>query len=98
MNVTHVLRGKEHEVNEKRQRQLFEHLGWEYPTAIQHGRLSISGAVLSKTRIMEGIGEGKFEGYDVRLGTISAVRRRGIVPRRSKRSSPTSGSRRRTRR
>lgn len=81
MGVTHVLRGKEHEINERRQRQLFDHLGWDYPTAIQHGRLSISGAVLSKTKIMEGIREGKYEGYDdVRLGTIAAVRRRGIVP------------------
>lgn len=81
LGITHVLRGKEHEVNEQRQRQLFEHLGWEYPTAIQIGRLSVSGAVLSKTEIMNGMSEGKFEGYDdVRLGTISALRRRGIRP------------------
>lgn len=79
MGVSHVVRGKEHEVNEQRQRQLFNHLGWDYPTAIQHGRLSVSGTVLSKTRISEGIGEGKYEGYDdVRLGTIRAVKRRGI--------------------
>ncbi len=81
MGVTHVLRGKEHEVNEKRQRQLFEHLGWEYPTAIQHGRLSVSGTVLSKTEISKGIERGKYDGYDdVRLGTLRAVRRRGITP------------------
>lgn len=80
MGVTHVLRGKEHEVNEQRQRQLFEHLGWDYPTAIQHGRLSVSGTVLSKTKIIEGISEGKYEGYeDLRLGTIAALKRRGIT-------------------
>ncbi len=81
MGVTHVLRGKEHEVNEQRQRQLFDHLGWEYPTAIQHGRLSVSDAVLSKTRIMEGISDGEYDGYDdLRLGTVAAVKRRGITP------------------
>ncbi len=81
MGVTHVVRGKEHEINERKQRQLFEHFGWEYPTAIQHGRLSVSGTVLSKTQISKGIDEGKFDGYDdVRLGTIRAVRRRGITP------------------
>ncbi len=81
MGVTHVVRGKEHEINERKQRQLFEHFGWEYPTAIQHGRLSVSGTVLSKTRISEGIKQGEFDGYDdVRLGTIRAVRRRGITP------------------
>lgn len=81
MGVTHVLRGKEHEVNEQRQRQLFEHLGWEYPTAIQHGRLSVSGTVLSKTQISEGIEEGKYQGYDdLRLGTLRAMKRRGITP------------------
>lgn len=81
MGVTHVLRGKEHEVNEQRQRQLFNHLGWDYPTAIQHGRLSVSGTVLSKTKISEGIREGKYDGYDdIRLGTLAAMRRRGITP------------------
>jgi len=80
MGVTHVVRGKEHEINERKQRQLFEHFGWEYPTAIQHGRLSVSGTVLSKTQISKGIQEGKFDGFDdVRLGTIRAVRRRGIT-------------------
>jgi glutamyl-tRNA synthetase len=81
LGVTHIIRGKEHEVNELRQRQLFEHLGWDYPTAVQHGRLSVSGAVLSKTRTMEGIRAGEYEGYDdPRLGTIAAFRRRGVLP------------------
>jgi len=81
LGVTHVIRGKEHEVNEMRQRQLFERLGWDYPVAIQHGRLSISGTVLSKTKTMDGIREGRYEGYDdPRLGTIVALRRRGFSP------------------
>jgi len=81
MGVTHIIRGKEHVVNEMRQRTLFEHLGWEYPIAIQHGRLTIAGAVLSKTWTMRGIRTGELSGYDdPRLGTIAAIRRRGFLP------------------
>ena len=81
MGVTHVIRGKEHVVNELRQRFLFDHLGWRYPTAVQYGRLTIGGAVLSKTQTMKGIRSGEFSGYDdPRLGTIAALRRRGFLP------------------
>jgi glutamyl-tRNA synthetase len=81
MEVTHVIRGKEHVVNETRQRTLFEHLAWDYPTAVQYGRLTIGGAVLSKTQTMQGIRNGEFSGYDdPRLGTIAALRRRGFLP------------------
>ena len=81
MGVTHVIRGKEHVVNELRQRFLFDHLGWRYPTAVQYGRLTIGGAVLSKTQTMRGIRNGEFFGYDdPRLGTIAALRRRGFLP------------------
>jgi glutamyl-tRNA synthetase len=81
MGVTHVIRGKEHVVNETRQRFLFDYLGWEYPTAVQYGRLTIGGTVLSKTQTMRGIRSGDFSGYDdPRLGTIAALRRRGFSP------------------
>lgn len=87
MGITHVIRGKEHEVNELRQRTLFEHMGWDYPLAIQYGRLTLAGAVLSKTQTMQGIKAGKFSGYDdPRLGTIAALRRRGFLPQAIKRT------------
>ncbi len=81
MGVTHILRGKEHEVNEERQRFLYRHLGWEYPLSIQYGRLMLEGVELSKTRIMEGIREGTYTGVDdVRLATIASLRKRGYQP------------------
>lgn len=81
MGVTHVIRGKEHEVNEQRQRTLFECLGWRYPTAVQYGRLTLASVALSKTQTMREIRSGELTGYDdVRLGTIAALRRRGFVP------------------
>jgi glutamyl-tRNA synthetase len=81
MGVTHVLRGKEHEVNEERQRKLYGHLGWEYPVAVQYGRFSIPGSALSKTQTMRAIKAGELAGHDdVRLATIAALRRRGFLP------------------
>ncbi|MFN4132901.1 MAG: glutamate--tRNA ligase [Candidatus Hadarchaeales archaeon] len=81
MGVTHILRGKEHEVNEERQRTLYAHFGWKYPVAIQYGRLNVPGAPLSKSQIVREIKEGKISGHDdVRLATVSALRRRGISP------------------
>jgi glutamyl-tRNA synthetase len=81
MGITHIIRGKEHEVNEQRQRFLYQHLGWEYPTAVQYGRLAMPGVALSKTQTMRAIRSGELTGYDdVRLATIAALRRRGFVP------------------
>ena len=81
MGITHVIRGKEHEVNEQRQRFLYDHLGWRYPTAVQYGRLAMPGVVLSKTQTMRAIRSGELAGHDdVRLATIAALRRRGFVP------------------
>lgn len=80
MGVTHVIRGKEHEVNEQRQRTLYKHLGWSYPTAVQHGRLAMLGVALSKTQTVRAVRGGELSGYDdVRLGTIAALRKRGFV-------------------
>ena len=81
MGITHVIRGKEHEVNEERQRFLFRLLGWEYPTVVQYGRLTLAGSKLSKTEIVRAVERGELKGYDdVRLGTLSALRRRGFLP------------------
>jgi glutamyl-tRNA synthetase len=79
--ITHILRGKEHEVNMLRQLYMYRHFGWEYPDAIHYGRLKIEGTVLSKSKIRQGIEEGLYKDWsDPRLGTISALRRRGFLP------------------
>lgn len=81
MGITHIVRGKEHMSNEIRQRYLFKHLGWEYPTTMHYGRLRVVGAVLSKSKIRAGVESGQFWGYDdPRLPTLAALRRRGISP------------------
>jgi len=81
MGMTHIIRGKEHYTNMVRQKYMYKHLGWEYPEAIHYGRLKITGAFLSKSKIVQGIKEGIYSGYDdPRLGTFAALRKRGITP------------------
>ncbi len=81
MGMTHIIRGKEHYTNMVRQKYMYEHLGWEYPEAIHYGRLKITGAALSKSKIVAGIKEGDYADFDdPRLGTFAALRKRGITP------------------
>jgi len=81
MGITHILRGKEHEVNTIKQRYIFNYFGWTYPEAIHFGRMKLSGWVLSKSKIAEGIKRGIYRSWDdPRLGTIAALRRRGFKP------------------
>ena len=83
LQVTHILRGKDHEDNTRRQAYLFNYLGWKQPITIHHGRLKIDEAevILSKTKTRKLIAEGKYSGWDdPRLATIHALRRRGIQP------------------
>ncbi len=81
MGMTHIIRGKEHYTNMVRQKYMYLHLGWEYPEAIHYGRLKITGAALSKSKIVAGIKEGDYADFDdPRLGTFQALRKRGIIP------------------
>ncbi|NJD99119.1 glutamate--tRNA ligase [Thermococcus sp. LS1] len=81
LGVTHIFRGQEHAENETRQRYVYDYFGWEYPVTVHHGRLSIEGVILSKSKTRKGIEEGKYLGWDdPRLGTIRALKRRGIRP------------------
>jgi len=79
--ITHVIRGKEHLTNQRRQEYLYRYLGWDYPEAIHYGRLKIVGATLSKSKIVRAVEEGEYSGWDdPRLATFRALRRRGIRP------------------
>jgi glutamyl-tRNA synthetase len=81
LGITHIIRGKEHLTNGVRQEFMYKHLGWEYPQAIHYGRLKITGAFLSKSKIVAGVRDGTFTGWDdPRLATFAALRKRGITP------------------
>ena len=81
MGMSHIIRGKEHYTNMIRQKYMYDYLGWDYPEAIHYGRLKITGAFLSKSKIVQGVKDGIYTGYDdPRLGTFAALRKRGITP------------------
>ena len=81
MEISHIIRGKEHEVNTTRQKYIYKYLGWEYPEIINVGRLGLEVGILSKSKIREGLKEGLYQSWDdPRLGTLTALRRRGIQP------------------
>ena len=81
MGVTHILRAKEHETNTIKQGFIYSSFKWTPPVAIHFGRLNLEGMILSKSKMREGIGKGLFKGWDdPRLGTLRALRRRGILP------------------
>jgi len=81
MGITHILRAKEHQTNTVKQSFIYKYFGWEQPEAIHFGRLNLEGTVLSKSKMREGIKEKLYRGWDdPRLGTLIALRRRGILP------------------
>ncbi|MGA3193038.1 MAG: glutamate--tRNA ligase [Candidatus Bathyarchaeia archaeon] len=81
IGITHIIRGKEHLTNQVRQEYMYRHLGWKYPETIHYGRLKITGASLSKSKIVQGMRDGLYKDWDdPRLATFVALRRRGIKP------------------
>jgi glutamyl-tRNA synthetase len=81
LKVSHILRAKEHITNTVKQRYVFDYMGWEFPETIHFGRLKLTGIILSKSQISKGIAKGEFLWWDdPRLGTIMAIRKRGIIP------------------
>jgi glutamyl-tRNA synthetase len=81
MEITHIIRGKEHLTNQARQEYMYKHFGWKYPETIHYGRLKITGASLSKSEIVKGLAGGDYKSWDdPRLATLAALRKRGITP------------------
>ncbi|MCC7551764.1 MAG: glutamate--tRNA ligase [Methanobacterium sp.] len=77
--VTHVLRGKDHLANSEKQEYLYHHMNWQVPQFIHYGRLKMEDILLSTSKARQGIEDGVYSGWDdPRLGTIRAIKRRGI--------------------
>jgi glutamyl-tRNA synthetase len=81
LGITHVIRGKDHIANTRRQKYIFDYFGWDIPVYRHYGRMGIEGVVLSTSQMREGIRNGTYSGWDdIRLGTLRALARRGIQP------------------
>lgn len=81
MGITHVLRGKDHLINTRKQEYIYDYFSWPKPEFLHYGLMKIEGLELSTSLIARGIREGRYRGWgDLRLGTLRALRRRGIRP------------------
>ena len=81
LGCTHVIRGKDHIANTRRQQFIYDWFGWTPPHFRHYGRMGIEGVVLSTSEMRAGIAAGRYEGWDdIRLGTLRALARRGIEP------------------
>lgn len=81
LEMTHILRGKDHLNNTHRQKYVYQYLGWATPEFIHYGWVSIEDTILKTSEIRDGIGKGQYSDWDdVRLGTFRALRKRGFEP------------------
>lgn len=77
--ITHILRSNEFKTS--LQDKLREALGFEKPTVVQFSRFNFTGTPFSKRKIRALIEAGYIKDWsDIRLPTVSAIRRRGIQP------------------
>ncbi len=81
LGLTHVIRGKDHLNNTHRQEYIFRYFGWKEPWYHHYGLVSIPETILKTSTVGKGIKEGEYSGWDdVRLGTVRAMAKRGILP------------------
>ncbi len=82
LGLTHIIRGKDLMKSEKRQRFLYDHLGWEYPITILWGKIKMHEfGKFSTSELRKAIERGEYEGWDdPQLPTLRALRRRGFLP------------------
>src|SRR3989338_783579 len=83
MKITHIIRGKDHADNAKRQEMIYKVLGLEkkFPWTFFMGKIKFTDIALSKRKLNLAIKEGKYSGAeDVRLPTISSLRKRKYKP------------------
>lgn len=81
MKMTHIIRGKDHRDNAKRQEMVFDALGKRYPWTAFLGRYHFKDMELSTTKFRQGIESGKYSGWnDAKLPTVASLKKRGYKP------------------
>ncbi|MDP3698867.1 MAG: glutamate--tRNA ligase [Nanoarchaeota archaeon] len=79
--VTHVLNGKDHADNAKKETMIMDCFGWKHPEYKHWGRINFEGFTLSTTQTKHAIEQKIYSGWDdLRLPFLPALRRRGYQP------------------
>jgi glutamyl-tRNA synthetase len=77
--LSHIIRGKDHEMNGEKQKLIFKYFNQPLPEFIYFGRINFTDLKVSTTQTKKAILEGKFEDWsDLRLPFLKALKRRGI--------------------
>ena len=83
VNMTHIIRAKDHRDNAERQRRIYLALGLKSVTPWTGflGRVHLKDMELSSTKMRKDIESGKYSGWDdPRLPTIASLKKRGYRP------------------
>ena len=79
--MTHIIRGKDHVDNAKRQELMYKVLNKQPPKSYFIGKYKFKGLEISCSKTRERIEKGDFSGWDdIRLPFLGALRRRGYQP------------------
>lgn len=81
MGMTHVIRGKDHEINMERQMLIHQVLGMKSPHYFHIGRMKFVDINLSKSDLTKKIEDRVYEGWDdPRVPSLVSYRKRGYKP------------------
>lgn len=81
LGITHTVRAKDHMDNEKRQRFLFDHMGWKMAEHLYIGRINFIDMKVSCSKTRPLIEDGTYEGWDdIRVPFLKSLKRRGYQP------------------
>ena len=79
LGITHILRGKELQIETDMEKYIFDIFGWPKPEFIHTSLLSIEGVKLSKSKSQEEIAKGIYFGWDdPRTWSLQSLKRRGF--------------------
>jgi len=77
--LSHIIRGKDHEMNGEKQKLIYKYFKQPLPEFIYFGRINFTDLKVSTTQTKKAILEGKFENWsDLRLPFLRALKRKGI--------------------
>lgn len=81
LGITHVLNGKDHADNAKKEATIMKYLGWKVPEYQHWGRINFEGFKLSSSATRLAIEQNEYTGWDdIRLPFLPALRKRGYQP------------------
>ncbi len=81
LNITHILRGKDLQIESKMEKYIWDIFGWKKPEIIHTGLARVKDVKISKSKAQKEVRSGKFTGWDdPRTWSVQSLKRRGFKP------------------